>query len=220
MRPSSPSQSRLLTMTAAALGVRGREVQEPLELAAQRADVRLERVAVQEVPFGRPARRVADHPGAAAHDRDRPSTEALEAQQTEDRDEVADMQGVRRRVESVVAGDASTGRQAGRQTGCRGVQDAPPLEFREEPGGPGLAARTSQSGAFGSSGVAGRRLTVRFTPPMLSCGHSCTPASRDASATDGRSSVAPRRVARRSVESRSPSRSCSSSWLSSRPGPG
>ena len=58
-----------------------------------------------------------------------------------------------------------------------------------------------------------REALVRsFTPPMLSCGHSCTPASRAASATDGRSSAAPRRVARRSVESRSPSPSSCSSW--------
>ena len=52
----------------------------------------VERLGVEQVPLGRAARRVADHPGPAADHRDRPAAEALEAEQPEDRDEVADVE--------------------------------------------------------------------------------------------------------------------------------
>ncbi len=72
----------------------GREVEEPLELAAQGRDVRLERLAVEQVPLGRAAGRIADHAGPAADHGDRPAAEPLEPQQPEDRHEVADVERV------------------------------------------------------------------------------------------------------------------------------
>jgi len=54
-----------------------REVEEPLQLRADPVDVRRERLAVQQVAFARAAGRVADHPGPAAHERDRAAAVAL-----------------------------------------------------------------------------------------------------------------------------------------------
>src|SRR5207247_4822623 len=87
------------------------EVQESLELTAHRGDVGLERLAIQESTFrGRPGR-VTDHPGPAADDGDRSAAMALEVDEAEDRDEVADVQPRPGRVEAVVAGNWPTRRQ-------------------------------------------------------------------------------------------------------------
>ena len=106
-------------------------------------------VAVEQVPLGRTARRVADHARPAADDRDRPAAEALEAEQPEDRHEVADVERRARRVEPDVAADRPAGRQARRQARRRGVEDAPPLELGEQSGQPDrrTAARPSQARA-------------------------------------------------------------------------
>ena len=69
-----------------------REVEEPLELAADRGDVALERLAVEQVALGRPPGRVADHARAAADERDRPTAMTLEAEQPEDRHQVPDVE--------------------------------------------------------------------------------------------------------------------------------
>ena len=109
---------------------------------------------------------------------------------------------VGRRVEAVVAGDRPAGRQAGRQARGSWRAGCPATRAREQSAGPGPRARVTVGAGRVVWTWPGGALDRSFTPPMLSCGHSCTPASRGASATDGRSSVAPRRVARRSVESR------------------
>ena len=95
--------------------VRAVEVEEALELGADRGDVRLERLPVEQVPLGRRPRRVADHPGPAADERDRPAAVALEVEQPEDRHEVADVERGSRRVEPVVGGDRAAGRESRRR---------------------------------------------------------------------------------------------------------
>ena len=110
----------------------GREVQEPLQLAAQRNDVRLQRLAVQEVALRRPPGRIADHPGPPTDQSDRSAAVSLKAEQAEDRHQVADVEGVRGGVEAVVAGDRSACREAGGQPRCRVMQDAPPCQFRQQ----------------------------------------------------------------------------------------
>ena len=96
-------------------------------------DVALERLAVEQVPLRRPARRIADHPGPAADERDRPAAEALEPEQPEDRHEVPDVERGAGRIEPDVARDRRVARQSGGQSGCRRVQDAAPLELVEQP---------------------------------------------------------------------------------------
>ena len=57
----------------------------------------LDRRRVEQVPLRRPARRVADHAGPAAHQRHRATAEALEPDEPEDRHQVADVRASRRR---------------------------------------------------------------------------------------------------------------------------
>ena len=64
--------------------------------------------------LGGAPRRVADHPRAAADQRDRPAAVLLEPEQAEDRDQVADVERVRGGVEPDVGGD-----RAGRSRGAR-----------------------------------------------------------------------------------------------------
>ena len=142
----------------------GREVEEPLQLPADPRHVRGERLAVQEVPLARPARRVADHPRPAADERDRPAAVALQAQQPEDRDQVADVERRPGGVEPDVAGDRATGRQAGRQPGRGGVQDAAPLEVVEEAPRDRSPGRPSQGRTSSRLDPPGGARTVRSRP--------------------------------------------------------
>ena len=145
----------------------GREVEEPLELAADRGDVRLERLAVEQVPLRRPPRRVADHPRPAADERDRAAAVALELEQAEDRHEVADVERRRRRVEAVVAGDRPAGRQPGRQARRRRVEHARASRARR--GGRPARGRPPRCGSVTASrrravSTHGRRAAVRSRP--------------------------------------------------------
>ena len=79
-------------------------------------DVGFERRAVEQVPLRGPARRVADHPGPATDDRDRPAAEALQAEQPEDRHEVADVER-RRRTGRSRCSRRSAGRSPGGPAG-------------------------------------------------------------------------------------------------------
>ena len=150
----------------------------------------LERLAVEQVPLRRAARRVADHPGPAADERDRAPAEALEAQEPEDRDQVADVERVGGRVETDVAGDRATGRQAVRQPRRRLLEDPPPAQLVEQAGRARGAALGRLRHRLARRVVSTRREASfrSFTPPMLSCGHSCRPLSRGASAIVERSS--------------------------------
>ena len=69
-----------------------REIQESLQLPAERADIGLEGRRIQQIALQGAPGRVADHARAAAHERDRAPAMALQSKQTEDRDEVPDMQ--------------------------------------------------------------------------------------------------------------------------------
>ena len=143
----------------------------------------------------RAARRVADHPGPAADQRDRPPAEPLQAQQPEDRHQVADVERVGRRVEADVAGDRPpVARRAGRPGRGR-VQDAPPFELVEQ-SARGLAAASDRTlavtaSSVEASGPSGRRTTVRSRPLCYRAALRCRPASRGASAIGGRSSGRP-----------------------------
>jgi len=81
-----------------------------------------------------------------------PPAEPLGGRRAEDRHEGTDVQGVRRRIEPDVTGDGAAGGEARRQAGRRRVQDAAPLEFRQESGQSGrirrrTARRTESTGA-------------------------------------------------------------------------
>src|SRR5206468_12031224 len=107
------------------------EIEESLELTTDPRDVRLEGLAVQEVPLrGRPGR-VPYHPGRPAHQDDRPAAATLEVEEPEHRHEAADVERRPRRVEAVVAGDRPSAREAARQAGRRGFEQAPPVELGE-----------------------------------------------------------------------------------------
>ena len=191
----------------------GREVEEPLELAAQRGDVVLERLrrrAGCARSSGRTGRRSCPVPPPTT--RHRPSAEALQAQQPEDRDQVPDMQRIGGRIEADVAGDRAATRQSGRQAGRRRVQDPAPLELGQEAGS---ATRWSsgQRHSPADRGVPKREAAGErsFTVPMLSCRLRCTRPSRGGSVADAPSAADPRGVQERpSLGSCSPS-----SWSSS-----
>ena len=206
-------------MTRAALGPR--EVEEPLELGPDRGDVRRERLAVEQVPLGRRARRVADHPGPAADERDRPAAVALELEQPEDRDEVADVERRPGRVEAVVAGDRPAGREPRRQA-----------RRRRRGASPASASSSSEArrGRRRPSSAASRRRRHRHARPSRldrpdrggsprplcyrAARHADQPRAAPAPSAQPRPRAASR-LLRRPAESSSPSRSSSSpssSW--------
>ena len=158
---SGSSQSRLLTITAPEPGVKSRNRSS---WTADRRDVRLERLAIEQVPLRRPTRRVADHPRPAADHGDRPAAEPLQPEQPEDRDEVADVERRARRVEPDVPADRSPRRQASRQARRRGVQDPPPFEFGQQSARPGLGRAPVTGASVESSRPTGRRRTVPSPP--------------------------------------------------------
>ena len=73
------------------------------------------------------------------------------------------------------------------RAGCRATRAR-----RAGPPGRVAAARSVTGSSVEPSRPTGRRLVRSFTPPMLSCGHRCRPASRGASAIDGRSRRRPK----------------------------
>ena len=115
-------------------GVRALEREEALQLRADSREVRLERRAIQQVPLGGGARRVADHAGAAADEHDRPAAALLEVDEGRDRHEVADVERRTGRVEPVVGGNLAAGRQAGGERRRRIVEEASPAQLVEEAG--------------------------------------------------------------------------------------
>ena len=75
------------------------EVEEPRELSADAGDVRVDLLGRQQHPLLRLAARIADHPGAAADDRNRPVSESLQARERHHRQQAADVQTRRGRIE-------------------------------------------------------------------------------------------------------------------------
>ena len=135
----SLSQSRLFTMTAA-FGPSNDE--EPLQLGADSDEVRLERLAVEQVAFGGRPGRVADHARPAADEHDGPAAPLLEVDERRDRHEVADVERRAGRIEPVVGGDLPAGRQT-----------RPRVPASRRGRGPASAARRGTRG--------GRRRVVR-----------------------------------------------------------
>jgi hypothetical protein len=117
-----------------ARGVRPVEVEEVLELESHRRRVRLDHVRGLQVALAGPAGRIADHPGAAAHERDRAPAVALEVDQPEDRHEVADVQPRAGGIEAVVGGDLALGGEPGLEAIRRGVKHPAPAELGQEAG--------------------------------------------------------------------------------------
>ena len=177
IRPVSPSQSRLLTRSAPpAPGVKSRNRSSCERIAATFASSvsRSRRFRSADVPDGSP---IIPVPPPSKRDR-RPAV-ALELEQAEDRDEMADVERRAARIEAVVARDRPAARQARRQAGGGGVEHAPPFELGKQAAEALGGRHTPRSRAVGrpkSRGVT--------TTPMLSCGQICTPASRGASAID------------------------------------
>ena len=132
------------------------------------------------------------------------------------------MERRRRRVEADVAGDrlarsrvapASPGVVAWRMPRHSSSASRPP-----SPAGPGRAVALVTGDPAQVVSTHREAADRWFTPPMLSCGHRCRPASRGASATDGRSGGDPRGTQRNdrrhgpSAPSSSSSSSPRSSW--------
>ena len=74
----------------------------------------LDLLARQQRALLRLAARIADHAGAAADDRDRRVAEALQPRQRHHRQQDADVQARRRRIEADVRGDALRGEHVGK----------------------------------------------------------------------------------------------------------
>ena len=182
MSDSSPSQSRLLTMTRAPGP--GEKSRNRSSCAAERGHVRLERVAVEQVAFRRPAGRVADHPGPAADDRDRAAAEALESEQPEDRDEVPDVERVGRRIEPDVP---AIGRPVARRPAKPGVAACRMPRHSSSSRGPSAAA-----GRAAVTGRGPRRLDREAADDVRSR-PLCYRAALDADHSNTHVSVAPTR---------------------------
>jgi len=82
-----------------------REVEEALELTAQRSRVGLDRGLVEQPPLGGLAGGIPDHARAATDDDDRPTVRTLQVPEEEDLQQVADVQGGGAGVEADVAAD-------------------------------------------------------------------------------------------------------------------
>src|SRR5439155_4681768 len=146
------------------------EVQEALELDADRGGIRLDRRAIQQVALGRTARWIADHAGPPTDEYHGTTAVALEVDEAEDRHEVPDVEPRRRWIEAVVAGDRAARRQSRRQSGRRVVEHSAPLELGEKAArcrfslgqGPLGARRIQPCRALGGRHtVAGRGVTGR-----------------------------------------------------------
>ena len=112
------------------------QVDEPRRLFRQRRHVAAHRLFVVQGAFLGAARRIADEPGGAAEQQDRPVAAELEAAQHQQRDEIADLEAGRRRVEAGVddARAASQVRRQGFRRGDLGHEIAL-FEFAEHGGG-------------------------------------------------------------------------------------
>ncbi len=142
------------------------EVEEALELGPDRGGVGDDHLAGQQVALGRGARRVADHPRAAADERHRPAAVALEMEQPEDRHEVADVERRPGRIEADVAGDRPRIAQPGGQARAwrRGTGRA--RRARRAARWPGLRRdrAASQAAAPGRHEAVGREKPVHIRP--------------------------------------------------------
>ena len=215
IRVNAPSQSRLLTISAPPSPARKSRNRSSCD--ADRAYVCFERLAVEEVPLAGPTRRIADHPGPAADHRDGPAAEPLQPEQPEDRHEMSDVERGCGGVEPDVAGDRPTAREAIREPRRGRVEDAAPLELREQRGQPragrdGLSRHRQDVWVVSTpEDQTGLPTTLCYRPDRR-----CKQASRGANGIAERSTGAPRPLVdrKRSAASSSRSPSSSSPWRS------
>jgi hypothetical protein len=106
--------------------VRPLEGEEPLELAADPVRVRRDLFRREQLPLRRLPARVADHPGAAAHERDRAMAVPLQVHEHHDRHEAADVQAAARRVEADVRRHRLTSQRCRYAVGVLVHQPTPP----------------------------------------------------------------------------------------------
>ena len=109
MYSSFPSQSSLFTMMAPFKPLV--EIEVVLENLADARDIRRDLRFGQQLPRLIAAGRIAHLGGAASHEHDRPMSGALQVAQQHDRDQVADVQAVGRRVVSDIGRHHATARR-------------------------------------------------------------------------------------------------------------
>ncbi len=142
------------------------EVEVVRELVVDRPDVGLDRGAVEQRALGRPAGRIPDHARAAADHRDRLAAEALQPDQAEDRDQVADVERVERRVEAVVRAQRPARREPRLQPVRGRVDQAAPAQIGQQAGQ--SASRSPRHASRRGQVEAGRTADRELMPPMLS----------------------------------------------------
>ena len=106
------------------------EVEQPAHLVALAVQVLADLLFREERPLVALAARVADQPGAPAHQHDGPVAGQLEMPQQHQRHQVAELQRGRRGVEAAVH-RAAAAREVRAQLRCRLVDEPAPLEFGE-----------------------------------------------------------------------------------------
>ena len=95
------------------------------ELTPDAGDVLVDLCARQQLSLHRLATRVANHPGAAANDRDRRMAEALQPGETHDRQQRSDMKARCGRIEADVGRDVFAGEEFGQPFGVLRHEAAP-----------------------------------------------------------------------------------------------
>ena len=106
------------------------EVEESCELLTDPVEVRLDLLGRQQDPLLRFPARIANHPGAAADNRDRRMAETLEPGKRHHLKQRPDMEARGRRIEADVRGHPLFGEHVGKALGGV-VHQAAPLEFRQ-----------------------------------------------------------------------------------------
>ena len=130
------------------------------QLRADAGEVRVDLLDGEQLALGGLAARVADHAGAAAHDRDRAVAEALHAREGHHRQQRADVQAVRRRIEADVQRHLLAGQHVAQALG--GLVDQPaPLQFGECVG----RHRSSHSKVTTITGARGSGFGIPFDSP-------------------------------------------------------
>ena len=103
----------------------GVEVEKSLELPLDAGDVLVELLAREQLALLRLAAGIANHAGAAADDGDRMVPESLQARQPHHRQQRADMEARRRRIEADVGRDRLPFQQVGQSLRGLGHHAAP-----------------------------------------------------------------------------------------------
>ena len=174
-------------------GRRAVELHEPLELAPDPVGPLGDGRDAVERALARVAR-IADHPGGAAREHDRPGARLLEPAQREQRDEVARVQAGRGRVEPAVEREHARGQVAPQCVGVGALRDeAAPLQFVEDVRAhatdppPTRSRRPARRGGTGSPPRDVRRSRTatacrapRRRPPAGPCAHGPGPTGHAA----------------------------------------